>query len=202
MRLRQTTGRWMIGPSPFAPPCVVLATLALIAGACSSGDRSSSTFRSPVYSYSVDLPSGWTSIPASEPLDDGEPPATASGRTDILGVNANTKVSQMQVPGVIIGAQKVAADTTAAEWATAATKTITFMKRCTEPDGQFPLTIDGAAAVVLVYEDCPSGSGLTHLWATVVHGERGFHIVWFDHAGELDDQKAELRRLLSSFSFE
>ena len=181
---------------------VVLATLCFIAGACSSGDDSANAFRSPVYDYSIDLPSGWTSIRASEPLEDGEPPATASGRTDILGANANTRVSQMHFPGVIIGAQTVPASTTAAEWASAATKTIAFMKGCNQPDGRFPLTIDGATAVVLVYEDCPSGSGLTHLWATVVHDDRGFHIVWFDHAGELDDQRAELRGFLAGFSFQ
>ena len=107
----------------------------------------------------------------------------------------------MRKPGVILGAQPVAGGTDSQEWAEAATKTIAFMKACSRPDGQFPLTIDRTAAVVLVYTDCPSGSGLTHLWVTLVHDDLGYHIVWFDDTGELDDQKAELRAFLASFSF-
>ena len=178
-----------------------LAALVLIAGACDAGNGSARKFQSSEYGYSVDLPSGWTSVPASARLEDGEPPTTASGRTDILGGNANTRVSQMRKPGVIVGAQTVAADTTADAWATAATKTIAFMKGCPEPDERFPHTIDHNDAVVLVYEDCPSGSGITHLWATVVHDDLGFHIVWFDDAGDLDEQRTELRAFLASFSF-
>ena len=180
----------------------VLATLALLAGACDTAERPSPIFRSAEYNYSIDLPEGWTSVRASSRLDDGEPPATAYGKTDILGSNASTKVSQMGLPALVIGAQPVAAGTGAAQWAEAVTKTVSFMKRCAETGRRFPLRIGGAPAEVLVYEDCPEGSGLTHLWATVVHEDLGFHIVWFDRAGELDDQKAELRALLASFSFE
>lgn len=135
-----------------APPSGA-AEPSFIAGACSLGDDSANMFHSPVYDYSIDLPSGWTSIRASGPLEDGAPPATASGRTDMLGANANTRAS-------------------------AATKTVAFMMGCNQPDGRFPLAIDGAAAVVL------------------------FHIVWFDHPGELADQRAELPSLLAGFSFQ
>ena len=190
------------GPRALRAASAVLAVLALLAGACASAESPSTTFRSAEYGYAIGLPEGWTTVRASARLEDGEPPATADGKTDILGPGASTKVSQMGLPALVIGAQPVAAGTGPTQWADAVTKTVAFMKGCAETGSRFPLTIGGRPAEVLVYEDCPEGSSLTHLWATVVEGDLGFHIVWFDRAGELHEQKAALRALLASFSFE
>ena len=181
---------------------VVVLALAFVAGACGSSDGSTRAFRSDVYRYTLDLPSGWTSVRATRQLDDGEPPATATGGTDVLGSKASTKVSQMPLPALVVGAQPVEADTSPDEWAAAVTRIVGSMKGCPEPDGRIVLTIDGATAVVLVYEECPAGSDLTHLWATTVHDGLGFHLVWFDHRGNLEDKEDELRVLLGGFSFE
>ena len=112
---------------------------------------------------------------------------TAESQDGHPRIERQHEVSQMGLPALVIGAQPVAAGSGAAQWAEAVTKTVAFMKRCAETGRRFPLT---------------EGSGLTHLWATVVHEDLGYHIVWFDHAGELDDQKAELRAVLAGFSFE
>jgi len=49
-------------------------------------------------------------------LDAGEELRTADRGTDIFGVDASTKVSTMQLPGLIVAANAVAEGTTTEAW--------------------------------------------------------------------------------------
>lgn len=56
--------------------------------------------------------------------------------------------------------------------------------------------------MLLSYPDCPSGSGLYHLWIAVVHRNRGFHIVWFNREDHRAKDRARIDQMLASISFE
>ena len=61
-----------------------------------------------------------------------------------------------------------------------------------------PALVIGA---VLNYPDCPKSSGLYHLWVVVVHGDRGYHIVWFNNSGHEEADRRVLDTMLWSLSF-
>jgi hypothetical protein len=184
---------------------LTVAVLVLL-GACGNDaadvDRSSSVaYTSPVYGYSISHPRGWDVVEARRLLSEGEPPATSSGSTDILGRHASVRVSTMQLPGVIIAAQPVADDVHIAEWTATMAGTVKFMKNCERPDREEHLDIGGESATLLTYRDCPPDLGYLHLWAGVVHEARGYHIVWFDDPGHEPADRDAFRRMLSSMSF-
>jgi hypothetical protein len=179
---------------------VLVATLGLMASCGGSGEAR--PFRSAVYGYSVPRADGWTVVEATRRLEEGEPPATGSGATDILGRGASTDVSAMTPPAVIIGGQPVAPETTVDAWADAVVGIVTFMKGCRRPDAQERVTVGGEPAVLLTYDECPPGSGLVHRWIAVVHEGVGFHVVWFDETGRGEADRPALDALLSRWSFD
>jgi hypothetical protein len=184
----------------------VTVALLLLLGACGSDgaedDRASpAAYTSRVYGYTVSHPRGWSVVDARRPLAEGEPPATSSGATDILGRDASVRVSTMQLPGVIIAAQPVGNEVELAEWTSVITDTVRFMKDCEQPTRSEQLDIGGEPGTLLTYPDCPSDLGYLHLWAGVVHGARGFHIVWFDDPGHEAADRTAFKRMLASMSF-
>ena len=166
-----------------------------------SSDRSSRTFRSRTYGYAINRDADWTAVEATRRLKEGEPPATASGATDILGRQASTQVSMMTPPGVIVAAQPVPPATDAEQWASKVVSTVSFMKRCRQPDATENIHVGGDNAVLLTYERCPQKAGYLHFWIAVVHRGFGYHIVWFDEPGRTAEDRPALDRMLSSVSF-
>src|SRR5205814_707160 len=136
------------------------ATALACAPAESSGARSLRTFRSRTYGYAIGHPPNWTTIPATRVLDDGEPPATAGGGTDILARRADTRVADMKLPALVIGAQRVSSATDIGDWIPTVIGTVSFMKQCAQPDARERIEVGGEPAVLLTYSDCPKGSGL------------------------------------------
>jgi hypothetical protein len=181
---------------------VVIAGLIAACGSSTEDGGDVETFRSPVYGYSLEHDENWTVIEATRRLDGGEPPATASGATDVLGRGASVRVSEMTPPGVIIGGQPLPSGTSADRWGSTAVGTVSSMKGCPRPDGRENITVDGEEAVLLTYEECPLESGFLHYWVAVVDGGVGFHIVWFDEPGRADVDRPALNALLSSISFD
>jgi hypothetical protein len=183
----------------------MLLCFAATACASASGDRSndttSRTFRSPTYGYAIDRDTDWTVVEATRRLRDGEPPATASGATDILGRGASTHVSKMTPPGVIIAAQPVPPGVDARQWASKVVGTVFFMKQCRRPDVQENIRVGGDDAVLLTYERCPEASGFLHFWVAVVHAGFGYHIIWFVEPGRTAKDRPALFWMLSSVSF-
>jgi hypothetical protein len=177
------------------------ATACACAPADSSGARNLRTFRSRTYRYAIDHPANWSTIEATRELDDGEPPATAGGGTDILARNADTKVSNVKLPAMVVGAQRVSSATDIDRWTAMVIGTVSFMKQCSRPDARKRIEVRGEQAVLLVYNDCPKGSGLFHLWTAVVHRGFGFHIVWFDRHGREVVDRERLDVMLSSVTF-
>ena len=183
----------------------VLMCFAATACACGSDvsrrDGSLGTFRSRTYGYVIDHPADWTGIGATRVLDDGEPPATAGGGTDILARRADRTVRNMTLPAMVVGAQRVPAATDIDRWTSMVVGTVSFMKQCPHPDARERLQVGDEEAVLLTYNDCPKGSGFFHLWTAAVHRGLGFHIVWFDrHGREVGDRKT-LDKMLSSVAF-
>jgi hypothetical protein len=177
--------------------------LGAVGSADTRGRRASSVaYHSPVYGYSISHPRGWSVLPAGRALAEGEPPATSSGATDILGRGASVRVSTMEMPGVIIAAQPVSDDVLVAEWTATMQDTVETMKDCNPPDRRERLEISGAPATLLTYRDCPPDLGLLHLWAGVVHEGRGYHIVWFNAPGTDGADRRTFRKMLASMSFD
>lgn len=182
------------------------ALICLAATACGGSSNSTSKgaqsrFRSRTYEYVIDRPADWTVVEATRVLDDGEPPATGAGGTDILARHADTKVRDMTLPAMVVGAQRVAPATTIDGWTSTVISTVSFMKQCAHPDSMERGEVAGESAVLLIYDDCPKGSGLFHLWTAVVHEGMGFQFVWFDkHRRETADRVA-LDKMLSTVAF-
>ena len=170
-------------------------------GRSGSGSTATAKFHSAVYGYTLSHPASWSAVPASHMLDDGQPPATGGGGTDILGVNASTKVSQITLPALVIGGQKVSPQVTPDAWATTVAGTVSFMKACPQPDGKEAVSVNGAQATLLRYDDCPKGSGLFHFWVAVVHRGVGYHIVWFDQQKEEATDRPAFDKVLKSVVF-
>ena len=191
------------------PTGAVRATVALClvvaACACGSGDsggRTPNTFRSRTYGYSIAYPAGWAAIPATEELQAGQPPFTGPPITDVIARRPDRVVRRMDLPALVVGAQPVAEGTTIVEWTATVTDVASNQKHCGEPAAMEKLKIGGEQAVLLSYPDCPRGAHLNHFWAAVVHGNRGFHMVFFDTVGHEDADRALLHRMLSRVSFE
>ena len=188
--------------------CTTLtAALLVLVGVCGSDaafgrHTSSVAFHSPVYGYTISHPRSWSVVEASRPLSEGEPPATSSGATDILGRGASVRVSTMDMPGVIIAAQPVTGDVDNAKWSATVKHTVEFMKGCAPPNRSQKLDIGGEPATLLTYRNCPTDLGLLHLWAGVVHKGRGYHIVWFNNPGTEVADRAKFRTMLTSMSFD
>jgi hypothetical protein len=154
-----------------------------------------------MYDYTVAYPDGWSVIPAEHQLEPNEPPLTGGGATDILGSNADRKVSKMDLPAVVIGAQVVESGTTLDEWKNAVVGIAQRQKGCARPSASERLLVGGERAVMLSYPNCPTSSGLYHLWTVVVHEGRGYQIVWFDHSGRQAEDRPAVDDLLASLSF-
>jgi hypothetical protein len=187
-------------------PTLAVALLVLLAvcgnNAAHGRHASSVAYNSPVYGYSISHPRSWSVVEASRALSEGEPPATSSGATDILGRDASVRVSTMDLPGVVIAAQPVTNDMHLAQWTETMKDTVTSMKGCERPNRRERLDIGGEPATLLTYRDCPTDLGYLHLWAGVVHEGRGYHIVWFNDPGTEASDRATFRRMLSSMSFD
>jgi hypothetical protein len=176
--------------------CLVLAL-----PACGGAERE--RFASPVYGYTLELPTGWSALAAGRVLDDGEPPATAGDppATDVLSSHPDRRVHDMALPGLVIGAQEVAAGTTPDAWADAVIVTARFMKGCDAPASRKHRRVGGVDAVVLDYPTCPRSGDFEHWWVTAVSGGRGFHIVVFDHQCEAVRAERALDAVLDGLDF-
>ena len=65
-------------------------TVALVAVGCGSDpNRTLDSFRSATYGYTIEHPSDWTVVAAARQLQDGEPPRTGGGGTDIFARHAS-----------------------------------------------------------------------------------------------------------------
>jgi hypothetical protein len=102
---------------------------------------------------------------------------------------------------MVVGAQRVSSATDIDRWTAMVIGTVSFMKQCSRPDARKRMEVRGEQAVLLVYNDCPKGSGLFHLWTAVVHRGFGFHIVWFDRHGREVVDRERLDVMLSSVTF-
>jgi hypothetical protein len=186
---------------------VVAGTLLAVCdagAACSRGGDSTpaaTTFQSDTYGYSIELPADWSGIAASETLGEGEPPATGRPATDIFARAPARKVSDMQLPALVVGAQSVPAGTVIADWEATVIGVVGEMKGCPAPESAQPAAIGGYEALVLRYPDCPEGGGLYHLWAIVVQGGRGYHFVWFDESAREMADRPTFDALLASVRF-
>jgi hypothetical protein len=154
-----------------------------------------------VYGYSLDLPDLWTAIPATEPVAKGQPPLTGRPVTDVIAARPNRRVSKMDLPALVIGAQDVDDDVTLDEWTDTVAGIVDRQKQCGTPQHKERVQIKRTAAVVLDYPDCPKGSHLNHLWVTAVVRGRGYHIVFFDDVGHEAADRKLLDGILATFSF-
>lgn len=178
----------------------------LVVGACGgggSGGTATATkkFHSATYGYTLSHPAGWSEVAATQLLQDGQPPTTGGDATDILSVNASRKVSQITLPALVIGGQKVSPAVTPDVWASTVASTVSFMKACPQPDGREAVTVGGAPATLLRYDDCPKGSGLFHFWVAAVHRGVGYHIVWFDQQKQEATDRPTFDKVLKSVTF-
>jgi hypothetical protein len=176
--------------------------LTLVAVGCGANShRSSDSYRSRTYGYTIEHPAGWSVVAAERRLDDGEPPLTSGGGTDVIARHASTRVRDMELPVVVIGAQTIAPDTSLEEWTQQVSSIVAKQKGCSSPARTRALTVDAEVATELSYPGCPPGAGLDHRWVAFVHGKLGFQIVWFDASGHEASDRAPLDSMLASVHF-
>ena len=115
--------------------CALGLAFAAVAPGCGSttGKSASETFRSRTYQYTITYPVGWSAIPADHVLPADGPPLTGGGGTDIIGEDADQRVSKMELPALVIGAQELAGATTLDDWKTAVTRIVAQQKGCPQP---------------------------------------------------------------------
>ena len=182
--------------------CVLAAVACIIVPGCGDESTQPARFKSSLYDYSIGLRDGWSTVSAKRALEPGDPPLTANHVTDILGRHASTRVSQMDPPGVIVAAQRLPSDLSEGRaWTDTVVGVVASQKGCERPAERIAIRVDGERAAMLVYPDCPHGSGLHHLWVAVVHGSRGYHVVWFNEADDARTDQEAFRALLADFSF-
>lgn len=182
----------------------VALCLASVAFGCGSGDSAEgtpNTFRSRTYGYSVDYPADWSALQARAELEGGQPPLTGPPITDVIAKRPDRVVHRMDLPALVVGAQAVADGTSIEEWTAKVIDVVARQKHCGTPETTETLEIGGDEAALLTYPDCPSGTHLDHLWAAVVHGNRGYHMVFFNTAGHEAEDRALLHRMLSTVAF-
>jgi hypothetical protein len=153
------------------------------------------------YGYTLAHPAGWSAIPAAHVLPADGAPLTAGGGSDIIGAKANTRVSKMELPALVIGAQELAGAAGLDEWKAAVTRVVALQKGCAQPSSSEAVNVGGESAVMLRYPDCPKGSGLYHLWTAVVHNGRGFHVVWFGRSANESKDRPVIDEVLAILSF-
>ena len=176
--------------------------LVLSLGSCGDAATASTTrFTSRVYGYSLEHPREWSVIAADHAVLADEAPMTADGTVDILGGNADTRVSRMDRPGLLIAAQPVAPTMDAHTWAEEVQGRVSFQKGCLHADASEDITVDGTDAVLLTYQECPETNGYLHYWVAAVHNGQGFDIVWFDDVGRAAEDRPSLDQILRSFDF-
>jgi len=183
---------------------VALLALLVACGDGGSGGGSSTAtkkFHSAIYGYTLSYPAAWSQRAARQMLQDGQPPATGGGGTDVLANGSNLAVDATTVPEIVIGGQKVSPAVTPDAWASTVASTVSFMKACPQPDAREPVTVAGIQATLLRYDDCPKGSGLFHFWVAVVHRGVGYHIVWFDQQKQQATDRPAFDKVLKSITF-
>jgi hypothetical protein len=182
---------------------IALAAITAASAGCGSGSAHGPTrFSSHVYPYTIELPAGWSALAATDELGAGQPPLTGPPITDVFGVRPDRRVSRMPLPALVIGAQPVQRGTSLDAWEEIVTGIVRFQKGCEPPPGGQRVAVGEEEGVLLRYPDCPTGSGLDHLWIAAVHRDRGYHIVWFNRPGhEVEDRKA-LDHILRRWQFD
>jgi hypothetical protein len=134
-------------------------------------------------------------------LGTGQPPLTGPPITDVIARRPDRRVSKMDLPALVVGAQKVDGSTTLDEWARTVEGVVDRQKHCGVPTRREHTIVGTRDAVLLSYPDCPAGAHLDHYWVAVVERGRGFHMVLFDDAGNEAADRRLLRGLLSSVNF-
>ena len=176
--------------------------IACVAVGCGSDrSRAPDSYRSTTYGYTIERPADWSVVAAARQLEDGEPPLTGGGGTDIFARRASTKVREMDLPVLVIGAQPIAAATRTNDWAREVRAIVEGQKGCGPTAATNELTVDGVDAVELSYPNCPRGAGLDHRWIALVHGGLAFQIVWFDASSTDSSGRTQLDSMLASIHF-
>jgi hypothetical protein len=146
-------------------------------------------FGSPLYGYTLDRPVEWTVRTATRALQEVEPPWVDSPAVDYI---AAFPLSSAQ-PGIILAAVDVADDRTLDEWTD-----LTAVATCGEPASRVPMTIDGEFGLRLEYPSCYA---LHHIWTTVIHDSRAYHIVWIGGRGSEEADRAHFDQVVATFRF-
>jgi hypothetical protein len=171
-------------------------------GSSSPHTEATSVVRSRVYGYQLTRPAGWSAVLADHMLSKGENPVTGLAVTDIVARRASRRFHQLVQPALVIGAQRLASGSTLQGWDDAVESLVGRFKGCPQPTSRSNTEVGGIAALELLYRDCPAGSGLYHVWTILVRRGLGYQLVWFDAARHENQDRALLRRLLGSLSFQ
>lgn len=169
-----------VGPPPSPSPAPT-AAFGL------SGTRD--TFTSREYGYSVDRPVEWAVRPATESLVELGAPWVDSPGVDYIAASPNSST----IPGLIVGGSPLSIGRTLQDWTA-----LTAEATCGVPDTREPVVVDGEVGTLLTFPRC---FGYHHLWATVIHGGAGYHIVWIGLVGTEPEARVLFDELVASFRF-
>jgi hypothetical protein len=152
-------------------------------------------FRSTMYGYSIDTPRVWVARNATRALVGTEPPWVDSPPIDQFSAKIDRYGERSGDPGgtLIIAAADLSLPTTLQSWTDG-----TAIAVCGTPTTREAITIDAEPASLVTFATCYSAY---HLWATVLHGGKAYHIVLLDTGVNKAADRVLFDQLLASFSF-
>jgi hypothetical protein len=143
-------------------------------------------FTSELYGYSFVYPSGWEVRPADHALVGTEIPWDSSTAIDHFG-------SPSGDDSIIVASTEMPLATSLASWTDR-----TAVAVCGSPTTSTDLEVGGEPARLSTYATC---FGAFHLWVTVLHARRAYHIVWLGNPGTEAFDRQLFSQILVSFRF-
>jgi hypothetical protein len=196
--------RWhsVVGPALF------LTSVALVA-ACSSGASApltatptsastplpsaspfrlplSGSFTSTLYAYTINFPQTFTARAATEELHGLGLPILDSPVVDQLDSSAGA---------IVVGAASLGGGSGATldSWTAGTARAF-----CGEPTTSEAIQVAGEAGTLSTFASC---KGYFHQWVTMIHGGRGYHIVWLHDLGTETADRELFLSILATFEF-
>jgi hypothetical protein len=152
------------------------------------------TFTSKRYGYLIGYPAGWSVRRAERSLHVNEVP---------LGIDPQPAIDSFTGDRgeLFVASQRLSQGRTLQNWTPTIVRGLAAAsgpaEGCESPDARETLDVGGERARLLIYPECHA-KGI--FWTVIIHGNRGFHIVWFSKQETAAD-RALFERILATFAF-
>ena len=163
------------------------------AGSAPTASPTSQKFTSPLYEYSIELPDGWISRPATSPWNGGR---DASSQQDWLGSARGRYITAMAMPVP----PETDIDAWSAEMKAYADEYTTRLGICEPIDDSGELRVAGEEARWFASPACQNGT-LYVVWLFTVHDGHGYYFAWHSDVNDPVGGQREFEAMLATLEF-